>query len=103
MKRRIQLQMAIDAVRENLEFFDLPYKEGEDNFDYLTVEYTDRPVCYTFSFHNVNFIHIIFDEELYLFQDGLHMEPGEYVKTDKFYELKFWIAKSASEYKKYEG
>ena len=69
MKRRIQLQMAIDAVRENLEFFDLPYKEGEENFDYLTAENTDRPVCYTFSFHDVNFIHIIFDEEQFMNTD----------------------------------
>lgn len=104
MKRIIQQQMAINAVRENLELFDLPYKEiGEENFDYLNNKKTDTPACYTFRFETVNYIHIILDEEMYVYEDGLHDDPGEYVKTDKFYDLKYWIAKMSAEYKKYRN
>ena len=46
MKRIIQQNMAIDAVRNLLELFDLPYKEiGEESYDYENTKATDYSKC----------------------------------------------------------
>lgn len=100
MKRIIQQNMAIDAVRNVLESFDLPYKEiGEENYDYENSKATDYPKCYTFRFETVNYIHIVLDEETYIYEDGLHFETKYITVTDQFVNLKFWIARQAAEYK----
>jgi len=100
MKRVIQQNMAIDAIRNLLESFDLPYKEiGEENYDYENSKVTDYPKCYTFRFETVNYIHIVLDEETYIYEDGLHFESKYITVTDQFVNLKFWIARQAAEYK----
>ena len=100
MKRIIQQNMAIDAVRNVLESFDLPYKEiGEENYDYENSKVTDYPKCYTFRFETVNYIHIVLDEETYIYEDGLHFEDKYITVTNKFSDIKFWLSKMSSEYK----
>lgn len=92
--------MAIDAVRNVLELFDLPYKEiGEENYDYENSKATDYSKCYTFRFETVNYIHIVLDEEKYIYEDGLHFETMYITVTDQFVNLKSWIARQAAEYK----
>ena len=92
--------MAIDAVRNLLELFDLPYKEiGEESYDYENTKATDYSKCYTFRFETVNYIHIVLDEEKYIYEDGLHFETKYITVTDQFINLKSWIARQAAEYK----
>ena len=92
--------MAIDAVRNLLELFDLPYKEiGEESYDYENSKTTDYSKCYTFRFETVNYIHIVLDEETYIYEDGLHFEDKYITVTDQFINLKSWIARQAAEYK----
>jgi hypothetical protein len=100
--RLIDSHLAIKTVREYLELFDLPYKEiGYENIDYSAKNIKPNlthPVCYTFRFHTVNYIHIMLNEEKYIMEDGFNY--GDYWKTfTNIIELKMFISKISVNYK----
>lgn len=100
--RLIDSHLAIKTVREYLELFDLPYKEiGYENVDYSAKDIKPNliyPVCYTFRFHTVNYIHIMLNEEKYIMEDGFNY--GDYWKTfTNIIELKMFISKISVNYK----
>lgn len=100
--RVINSHLAIKTVREHLELFDLPYKEiGYENIDYASKGVkpsTNHPVCYTFRFHTVNYIHIMLNEEKYVVEDGYNYD--EYWRTfTNMIELKMFLSKISAEYK----
>lgn len=106
MKNRIiNFKLAIDTIRQHIEDFDLPYKEiGYENVDYTKNNpRTEYPMCYTFRFHSVNYIHIIINEEKYVVEDALHFDEEDYWKifTD-IKDLKMWLSKMSVEYKEYD-
>lgn len=106
MKTRIiNFKLAVDTIRQHIEDFDLPYKEiGYENVDYVKNNpRTEYPMCYTFRFYSINYIHIIINEEKYVVEDGLHFDAENYWKTfTDIKDLKMWLSKMSVEYKEYD-